>query len=715
MVVAPVFLYWDETIPSEFASKIQQKINTLLDESFASLEVEFHLAIVIIGASGSELIRQKLLQPFKRSWLTDLSTDAPSVNQPITIDIGGHFVGAIDSHPLPPDCIRPLVLVVSNRRTGPNVAISQVISNLLDGNSKPRLAVLGMGVPRTWSFSAESSVLQRKEVLANLRSPEVEEIQRSFTSISDWLLEKVVEQSSTQAYEIPLIQIPVATDSKEISDELQLPERPIITPATQSSTPALSTAPLSKPAASAPSRKPAERPSIVFGEEQEVTTVVKKQEQVTQPERPTTSVVNKIERAVEVAPLPNVVVQEESVANQDNTDGVGKVANRIMRTVGGLLGGNRGEKTPASIDKEPDYLESRDLVIPEFPRIGDIVDSTFPQTADGQLITDFPSSLNAKPWYSPTWKKLPVNGPSRDLELTAGSVGDLRLMAGSTRGTKHQFYKDENEDAFHVAQTATESHLIVAVADGVSSAKYSAYGSKVLSYVVGQSLIRQIEEAGGGPELDVQLMIDIAIRSASDRVQNWRVGELYAPSEPPDEDSYRQVSATFSVAVIDTRVDENGSRKVFLACVGDSPCYTLRGDNWTLRSTATKEGELLEHGTQALPVRLGADPCQETFEFVLANDEVLVLMTDGIGTALASGDTPVGRWLAPRLYGPKLTQDFAALLQYEFLNTLGFDRQGEDDDRTLAVVYDYQGVSNAIASLSNETAQVSSTETVTCP
>ena len=70
----------------------------------------------------------------------------------------------------------------------------------------------------------------------------------------------------------------------------------------------------------------------------------------------------------------------------------------------------------------------------------------------------------------------------------------------------------------------------------------------------------------------------------------------------------------------------------------------------------------------------------EFHEFMMGYRAQLVLMTDGIGTSLASGRTPVGQWLGERLTNPQLTTDF--------LNTISFDRLGEDDDRTLVVLYD---------------------------
>jgi hypothetical protein len=90
----------------------------------------------------------------------------------------------------------------------------------------------------------------------------------------------------------------------------------------------------------------------------------------------------------------------------------------------------------------------------------------------------------------------------------------------------------------------------------------------------------------------------------------------------------------------------------------------------------------------------------DLINFTMKLSDVLVLMTDGIGTSLASGDTAVGRWLGPRLYGPHLMTDMVHTL--DFVQTLTADRQGEDDDRTLAVVYDFNGVQQAIQAATEE-------------
>jgi hypothetical protein len=98
----------------------------------------------------------------------------------------------------------------------------------------------------------------------------------------------------------------------------------------------------------------------------------------------------------------------------------------------------------------------------------------------------------------------------------------------------------------------------------------------------------------------------------------------------------------------------------------------------------TKDGEVVDQATSALPSEVGAPVELEFHEFMMGHRAQLVLMTDGIGTALASGRTPLGQWLGERFSKPQLAADFLA--------TVSFDRLAEDDDRTLVVLYDIDHV-----------------------
>lgn len=307
---------------------------------------------------------------------------------------------------------------------------------------------------------------------------------------------------------------------------------------------------------------------------------------------------------------------------------------------------------------------------------------------NGQLIVDTPSTINNREWWSPKWFKVPVVGPSRDLELEYGGVSTLRLMAASVRGTRHQFYGEPNQDAFAIGKN--DKYVVIVVCDGVGSAAHSAYGSKYISFSVARSLAKSLETVIPGDLDAIRSCITTAVQKASDGVQTWSDGALFAPDLPSSEVSLDELYSTLMVGVIEIEASTPEGRRVVLANVGDSPRYTFVDESWTLRTAATKEGDVLEHKTEALPNEIGVPVTLEWHDFVMNPREQLLLMTDGIGTSLSSGKTPLGRWLGSRLATPILAKDFLATAQMEeWVDTIVFDRQGEDDDRTLVVLYDF--------------------------
>jgi serine/threonine protein phosphatase PrpC len=303
------------------------------------------------------------------------------------------------------------------------------------------------------------------------------------------------------------------------------------------------------------------------------------------------------------------------------------------------------------------------------------------RTENGQLIVDTPSTINSKPWYAPKWFKVPVVGPSRDVELEYGGVNALRLMAASVRGTRHQFYGEPNEDAFAIGKN--DKFIVVAVCDGVGTAEHSAYGSKFISFSVARSLAKSLESVDTKDLARIRDCITLAVQGASDGVQSWSDGALFAPDVPAGEVDRHDLSATLVVGVVEIEASSPEGRTVVIANVGDSPCYTFADGEWRLRTNATKDGEVLEHATTALPTEVGSPVVLEWHDFILNPREQLLLMTDGIGTSLASGRTPLGKWLGEQLASPMLAQRFL-----KTVDAITFDRQGEDDDRTLVVLYD---------------------------
>jgi len=303
------------------------------------------------------------------------------------------------------------------------------------------------------------------------------------------------------------------------------------------------------------------------------------------------------------------------------------------------------------------------------------------RSVNGPLVVEFDSPLNRKVWHVDSWTKFPEMGPSRDFECEYGNVGTLRVIAGSMRGTKHKYYGDPNQDAYAVR--ATKNHVIIAVSDGVSSAKYSAYASKYLTDVIVRR-VRQALEAWEKPTtMEIRQVIQEATETASAGVSRWRESELFAPDEPCETVDVRELAATLTVMVIDVELSQEKTRDAVVAFVGDSPCYVLKDLEWTIKTSESKTGDVIDHATSALPVREGRPVVLEWADIQVAESEALLLMTDGIGTSLASGRSAVGRWMAPRiapLLGPQIESNFFDLIS--------FDRNGEDDDRTLVVVLD---------------------------
>lgn len=325
------------------------------------------------------------------------------------------------------------------------------------------------------------------------------------------------------------------------------------------------------------------------------------------------------------------------------------------------------------------------------------------RSANGNIVVEAESSLNKRPWHSENWMKLADRGPGRDLEIEYGGARTLRVMAGSARGTRHQYYGEANEDAFALAQN---DHFVVAVvSDGVGAADFASYGSSFMSHCAAREVGRRLAGSPAARSSEIRDAIVGALQTASDSVQQWSAGSLHAPPVSPDRINRHALSATITVCVVPIDASDDGTRQVVCGYVGDSPCYTLGEVGWTLRSKVTKDGEIMDLGTSALPNPVGVPVVAEFAEFAVSRDDSIFVMTDGIGTSLGSGRTPVGRWLAGRLRNPVLSTVFLSVVQAgDWVDALTFDRQGEDDDRTLVMLYDYTG---AIDRAEREIAQIS--------
>lgn len=687
---APIFIVWDETIPQELAGLVKFHLRDLI-ESFLpdrGIEVVVHLTFLLEnGASAEGKIYHQSEDFF--SYLN--SNVAPTSN--LSFELSNipfarmrNFINDLKTglNSLP-----PLVLLLVNRPLDDVYFPDRSLKTLLSHELSPLLLVLGTSDKNMWSLPED--VRRSEHFLAYTTSIVESSVTHSLEQFKRFIETRLRGQSLKSTAP------DLASSSEQVLSTSPLPvtefphpelERPIIT----------FNAPVDKGAISRSSTPFIEKGVPINITNEEINTqsksIVEPQLEVNEPIEKSPEVV--IQDSVKPMSgewiAPGVTPVQGSPSKKKKKTRKDKIREKVRRRIEV----SQTESAKVTSDLMQDHIGAHiEEQISQAEPIS--IDSSFGNestTADGQIVIDHASSLNARPWYSPKWKKLPQRGPSRDLEIDLGSLDDLRVIAGSTRGTKHQYYGDENQDSFHIAKTEDSRYLIISVADGVGSATYSAYGSRFVTYFVAQAMARTLNERPDVSPEEIQRAFHQIISEASDRMQQWKPGDLYAPFVEPTAENANLVSSTLCAAVIPVHSKQDGERTISLACVGDSSCYTLNNAAWTLQSAATKDGELLEHGTYALPASLGEPPLIDFFTFEMKPSDVLVLMTDGIGTSLSSGNTPVGRWLAPRLYGHQLMNDFIHVLDY--VQTLTGDRLGEDDDRTLAVVYDFEGMQKSV-------------------
>jgi serine/threonine protein phosphatase PrpC len=251
-------------------------------------------------------------------------------------------------------------------------------------------------------------------------------------------------------------------------------------------------------------------------------------------------------------------------------------------------------------------------------------------------------------------------------------VGELR--AASVRGLVHRAYGTVRQDEYSFRRTSDGRHLVIAVADGVSSGRYSHLAAAILARKGTELLAGQltVTEPAALPWPGL-------IRAMAKRVEG-RGRKLLAElgssnaGEAPVREVAELMASTVLYAVVDL-LPVNGAHEVHVVSVGDSSAWVLRdGGRWEPQHAVKNDGAVLHSSSvHALPLLSGADPVP--VRTTVGAGEALVLMTDGIGDPLGAGTGEVGRFLT----GVWSTPPASGL---EFAAHVGFARRSFDDDRT---------------------------------
>lgn len=291
---------------------------------------------------------------------------------------------------------------------------------------------------------------------------------------------------------------------------------------------------------------------------------------------------------------------------------------------------------------------------------------------EGTLLRGEPAHIGQRP---PSYPSHPLQVPSlRDGDkfaaftpavlLDGAEVGRLTVRAASIRGDSHNWEGSCRQDAMVVTRIGPPEaeFLLLAVADGVGTAKYSHFGSY---YVTCQAALHLNREAAS---IHAALIAqdEGELRAISNKAIASAVSELGAGQE---------YSTTLHVLLVptDARIRE---RVVF--SVGDGGLFVLREGQWKW-SNRVDDGSLLDTRTEALP------HAYRTVKAKLLRtepSEVLLLGTDGITNLLTQKDPEFAQRLACVWSGPEVPS------LSDFLWQAQTRAKSYDDDRTVICVWE---------------------------
>jgi hypothetical protein len=263
------------------------------------------------------------------------------------------------------------------------------------------------------------------------------------------------------------------------------------------------------------------------------------------------------------------------------------------------------------------------------------------------------------PWY------LPIEPAQPGVAADQVRLGDLEVRAASVVGPDHRCEEPAvaRQDAYRLGRDAKGAHLVVAVADGLSSAARSDVGATV-AVRAGVDLVRRELDSGVVPEeLDFVTVFK-------------RIAGHVAGSARQLRCSVEEVLTALVIVIVpSTPNGPDGGRTVCTAAIADVSAWLREDSGWQRLAGVSKHGmdrnalkEFLPHYPESVVLRGSRVPAGAT----------LAVVTDGIGDALT--DLPDGAdWFAQRWRQPTNLNSFLLDVSYE--------APGYLDDRTAVVVW----------------------------
>lgn len=260
-----------------------------------------------------------------------------------------------------------------------------------------------------------------------------------------------------------------------------------------------------------------------------------------------------------------------------------------------------------------------------------------------------------------------------DTVVDGWSTKGLCVRAAAIRGDAHRIEGSPRQDDFALAHHAGTGSVVIAVADGVSSARDSHFGaSAVCRYALSTVL--------DAMDLDHEPNWTGLIKGAA-----WTLVEL-ARRRLGETTDPRVAQRLFATTLTVALAVPTGSRtsKISGVCVGDSAAWLLRASELTCIGGG-KMSQSPDEPFSSLVTALPAVPTSlDIFESELLTGDALLVMSDGVGDSLGDGTGLLGDLLKHQLRLPPPLLQMARIAD--------FSRETFNDDRTLAVIWQLDGV-----------------------
>jgi hypothetical protein len=265
--------------------------------------------------------------------------------------------------------------------------------------------------------------------------------------------------------------------------------------------------------------------------------------------------------------------------------------------------------------------------------------------------------------------KPPPPGPFRaDTVFDGWSAGPFTVRLASVRGYSHRYSGVARQDDAQVAFHPRSGAVTFAVADGVSSARYSHIGASVACQSAVGRMARHLP--ADRPGFDWAALLSEAVED----LEAWAAHTLGVDrAEPAD------VEAQFATTLIAGYVLPTPQGAVVsMIQIGDSGAWLLRRGRFypVLAEKNNPRADLISSEVSPLPrIPAAITPVQ----FRLPEEAVLLVGSDGFGDPLGDGRGKVGELFAEHLASPPSGRALAHLLD--------FSRETFDDDRTLVALW----------------------------